>query len=209
MKPHSIPLKKKKKMKKLNLFLERGKDKTKKKTIDFFKLINTIKKEEEAPHTVLNSNSKGIVFSEGATFFALEKDRKESTYAKVEDIVLHNVLKESEVESFVTEFLKSNNLVIEDIDAVVFGNNGDITFDLYYDIATSIFKHTPQLFYKHLCGEFNTASGFGLWLASHVLKNQEIPEIVQMNKMTQKSYSKVLLYNQYQGKDHSLILLTK
>ncbi|MBP9793065.1 MAG: beta-ketoacyl synthase chain length factor [Flavobacterium sp.] len=186
-----------------------GIDETAQHTIDLYKLINTIKKEEEKPYSVLDSTSKGIVFSEGATFFALENDRKETTYGKIEDLVLRNVLKETEVENFVSDFLKANQLGIEDIDAVVFGNNGDITFDSYYSIATSIFKQTPQLYYKHLCGEFNTASGFGLWLASNVLKNQEIPEIVQMNKMTQKSYKKVLLYNQYQGKDHSLILLSK
>lgn len=186
-----------------------GIDETAQHTIDLYKLINTIKKEADIPYSVLNSPSKGIVFSEGATFFALENERKETTYAKLADLVLHNVLKESEVENFVVDFLTANNLTIADIDAVVFGNNGDVTFDQYYDMAKTIFNQTPQLFYKHLCGEFNTASGFGFWLASQVLKNQEIPEIVQMNKMTQKSFDRVLLYNQYQGKDHSLILLSK
>ena len=114
-----------------------------------------------------------------------------------------------EVENFISSFLEKNNLKIQDIDFVVLGNNGDINFDTYYTAVGSLFSQIPQVYYKHLCGEFNTASAFGFWVAASVLRNQAIPQIVKMNSIEKANFSKVLLYNQFQGKDHSLVLLSK
>lgn len=193
----------------VNSVLVGGIDETSKHTLDLFKLTQVIKKEEHQPYSVLNSNSKGVVFSEGASFFVLENTKKDNSYAQIEDISIHSVLKENQVENFVTQFLTDNALSITDIDAVVLGNNGDVKFDGYYNVADSIFKETPQLYYKHLSGEYNTASGFGLWMAANVIKNQEIPVIVKLNNIVKSTYNRILIYNQYQGKDHSLILLKK
>ena len=82
-------------------------------------------------------------------------------------------------------------------------------FDNYYDVSKTIFKETPQLFYKHLSGEYNTASSFGFWVASNIVKNQTIPNVIRMNSIEKAQYKKVLLYNQYNGKDHSLILISQ
>lgn len=184
-----------------------GIDETSSHTLELFKLTQIIKKEEDKPYSVLNSNSKGVVFGEGANFFALANTPNDTTYAKIEDVAIYSALQPEQVANFVTEFLKANNLAISDIDAVVFGNNGDVTHDGYYNVSSTIFNETPQVFYKHLSGEYNTASGFGLWLAANIMKQQQIPAIVKMNGLQKDSYKTILLYNQYLGKDHSLILL--
>ncbi|SHI67718.1 beta-ketoacyl synthase N-terminal-like domain-containing protein [Flavobacterium terrae] len=184
-----------------------GIDETSSHTLELFKLTQIIKKEEDKPYSVLNSNSKGVVFGEGANFFALANTPNDTTYAKIEDVAIYSALQPEQVANFVTEFLKANNLAISEIDAVVFGNNGDVTHDGYYNVSSTIFNETPQVFYKHLSGEYNTASGFGLWLAANIMKQQQIPAIVKMNGLQKDSYKTILLYNQYLGKDHSLILL--
>ena len=186
-----------------------GVDETASHTLDLYKLRNIIKKSEDVPYSILNSNSKGIVFGEGAAFFALESDVKESSYAKLTDVSVKNVMKPDDVEGFIYDFLAANNISIDNIDAVALGNNGDVDFDSYYDVSTSILKNTPQVYYKHLSAEYNTASGFGLWLAATIIKKQSIPSVVKMNALDKTNYETVLLYNQYQGRDHSLILLQK
>ena len=178
-------------------------------TSSLHKLINIIKREEDKPYSVLNPTSKGAVFSEGASFFVLENEKKENSYAVIEAVSIMNSLEKDEVENYLKTFLDSNNLKIENIDAVVLGNNGDVEFDTYYDVADKMFKNTPQIYYKHLSGEYNTASAFGLWIASKILKKQEIPPILKKNIFENESYGMILLYNQYRGKDHSLILLKK
>ncbi|MCG2610958.1 beta-ketoacyl synthase chain length factor [Flavobacterium sp. SM15] len=184
-----------------------GIDETAQHTLDLFKLKNIIKNEADKPYKVLNSNSKGVVFSEGASFFALENTKKDSSYALVKDVSIYNSLKQDQLEQFVSTFLTANNLTLSDIDTVVLGVNGDVEFDGYYTVLEDLFKTIPQVYYKHLSGEYNTASGFGLWTAAQILKNQHIPEVVKMNTVEQSTFKNVLLYNQYQGKDHSLILL--
>ncbi|MET0759347.1 MAG: 3-oxoacyl-ACP synthase, partial [Flavobacterium sp.] len=192
-----------------NSILVGGIDETGQYTSSLHKLINVIKNEEDKPYSVLNPTSKGAVFSEGAAFFVLENQKKESSYASIEAVSILNSLEVDEVENYIQNFLISNNLKSVNIDAIVLGNNGDVEFDNYYDVTNSMFKNTPQIYYKHLSGEYNTASAFGFWIASNILKNQEIPSVLKMNTLEKENYNTLLLYNQYQGKDHSLILLKK
>ena len=192
-----------------NTILVGAADETSSHTLELFKLVNIIKKESDLPYSVLDSNSSGVVYSEGATFVTLENVKKENSYAVLEALQIQNELNIDEVESFITSFLDKNHLKIHDIDVVVLGNNGDINFDTYYTAVGSLFDQIPQVYYKHLSGEFNTASAFGFWVAALILKNQAIPQVVKMNSIEKANFSKVLLYNQFQGKDHSLVLLSK
>lgn len=192
-----------------NTILVGAADETSSHTIELFKLVNIIKKDSDQPYSVLNSNSSGVVYSEGATFVTLENVKKESSYAVLEALQIQNELNVDAVENFISSFLEKNHLKIQDIDVVVLGNNGDINFDTYYTVVGSLFDQIPQVYYKHLSGEFNTASAFGFWVAASILKNQAIPQIVKMNSIEKANFSKVLLYNQFQGKDHSLVLLSK
>ena len=106
--------------------------------------------------------------------------------------------------------LKENHLNISDIDIVILGNNGDVAFDTYYnELSNNIFCETQLAYYKHLCGEFNTASSFGVWLASKILKTQKLPEAVKLNNIKISNFKTILLYNQYRGENHSFTLLGK
>ena len=192
-----------------NTILVGAADETSSHTMELFKLVNIIKKESDLPYSVLDSNSSGVVYSEGATFVTLENVKKENSYAVLEALQIQNKLNIDEVENFISSFLEKNHLKIQDIDVVVLGNNGDINFDTYYTAVGSLFSQIPQVYYKHLSGEFNTASAFGFWVAASILKNQAIPQVVKMNSIEKANFSKVLLYNQFQGKDHSLVLLSK
>lgn len=192
-----------------NSVLVGGMDESSQHTIDLYKITNVIKSEDDKPYKVLNSNSNGIVFGEGSSFFVLENEVKPSSYATVEAISVFNDMQSNDVEGFVTQFLASNNINANQIDALVLGINGDKQFDNYYQFANSLFAQTPQVYYKHLSGEFNTASAFGFWVASKIVKTQSIPQVIKMNDLQRDNYHYVLLYNQYKGKDHSLILLQK
>lgn len=192
-----------------NTILVGAVDETSAHTMELFNLIDVLKKEDNKPFSVLNSNSSGVVYSEGATFITLENVQKDNSYAILDDVAFQNDLNLEEVNSFITDFLNRNQVKMDEIDAVVLGNNGDVTFDNYYSYTASLFAQTPQIYYKHLSGEYNTASAFGFWVAASVIKNQVIPSIVKMNTIEKNTLSKVLLYNQFNGKDHSLVLLSK
>ncbi len=178
-------------------------------TASLFKLAGFIKKENDAPYTILDSKTKGAVYGEGATFFVVQNKKTASTYAEIVAVDIINSLQEKEVEERAIQFLKDNQLQISDIDAVILGFNGDVDFDGNYQTLSNVtFKDTPQLYYKHLSGEYNTASAFGLWVGAKVIKTQQVPDIIKANQLESPAYKTILLYNQYKGIDHSFTLIS-
>lgn len=176
-------------------------------TMELYKLNSTIKKEENLPVDYLNSKTEGVIWGEGASFFVLGKDKAENSYAQLKDIQLSNRLDLEETQKFIEDFLAKNNLKNDDIDAVVLGFSGDAKSDVYYTKAMDLFSNSALLYYKHLSGEFNTASGFSTFMACHILKNQEIPEVMMIFDLKKKEIKNILLYNHLGGNDHSLVLL--
>lgn len=177
--------------------------------MELYKLNKTIKKEENLSVDFLNSETEGVIWGEGASFFVLGKNKTESSYAQLTDIQITNKLDLEETQQFIEDFLAKNNLTNKDIDAVILGFSGDVKSDVYYKNAMDLFDNSALLYYKHLSGEFNTASGFSTFMACHILKNQEIPEVMMINDLKKEEIKNVLLYNHLGGNDHSLVLLGK
>jgi len=178
-------------------------------TMELYKLNKTIKKEENLPIDYLNSTTEGVIWGEGSSFFVLGKEKTGTSYAQLKDIQIINKLELAETKQFIEGFLAKNNLKNDEIDVVILGFSGDSESDVYYTKSMDLFENSALLYYKHLSGEFNTASGFSIFMASHILKNQEIPEVMRINSVEKKELKNILLYNHLGGKDHSLVLLEK
>lgn len=178
-------------------------------TMELYCLNNTIKKETDLPADYLHTTTNGVIWGEGASFFVIGKDKTENSYAKLKNIQISNKVELNEVKDFIQNFLVQNNLSTHDIDAVILGFSGDAQSDMYYTKAMELFPDSAQLYYKHLSGEFNTASGFSTFMACHILKEQQIPEIMMINAEKKESIKNILLYNHLAGHDHSLVLLEK
>lgn len=197
-------------MNEANHILVGGVDEMVKHHVDTHRLIGHIKKEAVSLSNVLQSGTKGCVVAEGSHFFVLSNQKQHTSYSQLSGIQIYNTLPKDKVPEAISSFLKRLDTVVADIDAVIMGNNGDVEFDDYYTVlGSTIFKSIPQLAYKHLSGEFDTASGFALWLANKILKNQTVPEILELNSIKASSPKRILIYNQYRGKNHSLVLLEK
>lgn len=176
-------------------------------TFKFYERIDHIKSDEIESLELFETDSKGTIMGEGASFFLLSADKHKNTYAELKDVRTYYKL--DNIQEAAQAFLDQNNLTTSDIDAVVLGNNGDSEFDvLYDDLKTNIFQDTPQVAYKHLCGEFYTASAFGFWIGAKILKHQHIPDVLNQNKIEKKEYRHMLLYNQFKGENHSFVLLS-
>jgi 3-oxoacyl-(acyl-carrier-protein) synthase len=177
-------------------------------TVNMFKLIHHVKQEETFKVNVLETKTDGAVFSEGAQFFNLGNQKTTNSYAELLDVAIFDSINEGEVPQKLNQFLKENNLSINDIDLVVLGNNGDVNHDkIYHKLQETLLKDIAQVYYKHYSGEYNTVSAFGLWIASNICKTQKIPDILKLNTKEVSSIKQVLLYNQYRGENHSFTLI--
>ncbi|PKF76246.1 beta-ketoacyl synthase N-terminal-like domain-containing protein, partial [Chryseobacterium sp. PMSZPI] len=90
-------------------------------TMELYRLHNIIKKETDLPSDYLNSETKGVIWGEGASFFVVGKEKTDHSYARLKNIHINNRLEVDEVEDFIHEFLTKNNLSAENIDAVILG----------------------------------------------------------------------------------------
>jgi len=156
---------------------------------------------------LLSTEAKGSMGGEGAAFFLLNDKASETNLAELSAIkTLYNT---NDIEAGITEFLAENNLKPEDIDLVITGENGDLKNDsVYKQLDSSIFKSNNIANYKHLCGEYSTSSSFALWLAANVLKKGLIPQAITERQTNNLAPKKVLIYNHYLHKYHSLMLVS-
>ena len=176
-----------------------------KKRIDAWKIENVQNLD------LLNSKTKGCLAGEGSTFTVLSNKKNKQTYAKLIDVLTIYKAEQNELSIKLISFLEKNNLTINDIDIVITGNNGDYESDkMYNDLCNKHIKDSVQVVYKHLIGEHNSASAFGFWLASKILKNKSIPEIVNYKQIMPKQIKNVLVYNfdYYFKNNHSFVLLS-
>jgi len=158
--------------------------------------------------SLFSGSFKGSIGGEGAVFFLLTDKPSTANLAELTAIkTFYNPKDTATIEKHITTFLQSNSLIIDDIDIVITGKNGDVRNDEGYR-QLSLFKNTAIVNYKHLCGEYPVSSSFALWLASNMIKKGVIPTIVKENDRDISSPKKVLIYNHYQNKYHSLMLVS-
>lgn len=173
------------------------------------RLIKHFKNEPVPLAGLLKSQTEGAVMAEGSHFFILSNKKQDSTYAELIGIEIYNTLTQNQLPNQILSFLENLNTTLDAVDLVVLGNNGDVNFDEYYhSLSQGLFKETAQACFKHLSGEYDTATAFAFWMASKIIKSQSIPEIVKYNSIT-STPNTILIYNQYRGGNHSLVLLKK
>jgi 3-oxoacyl-(acyl-carrier-protein) synthase len=169
------------------------------------------KKETVPTMELINSKTPGSIAGEGAAFFVLSSDAGENDYAKLRAIkTIYKPESQSEIEAKITEILSDKGLTQNDIDVVIYGINGDSRFDkTYYNLKDNYFKNSTSVYFKHLCGEYQTAGSFALWVAAKILKTQSIPNAILIGENKRKSIKNVLIYNTFLDIDHSVYLLSQ
>jgi len=156
--------------------------------------------------SLFESTAKGTIGGEGAAFFLLGTQSSADNLAALTG--LKTLYKPKSIADSITAFLQSHDLTIDDIDLVITGKNGDIKNDeVYKQLNNSLFKNTALANYKHLCGEYPVSSSFALWMAANMVKRGTIPAVVVERRTQVLSPKKVLIYNHYQNKYHSLMLI--
>jgi 3-oxoacyl-(acyl-carrier-protein) synthase len=159
---------------------------------------------------LFNTHTKGSIQGEGSAFFMLSGKRSASTWCLLQDMEMIYKPEEHELESALDNFLTKNDILSKDIDLIISGVSGDAEHDAVMNsLINSSLNETLQTRFKHLCGEYCTATAFALWLGASILKRQEIPEIVKVQQEKRsRRLNNILILNQYMSKSFTFILLT-
>jgi 3-oxoacyl-[acyl-carrier-protein] synthase II len=158
---------------------------------------------------LLKIHSRGAIAGEGAAFFLLSVNPGVKNYAKIEAMdTFYKPVKDS-IPDHISAFLERSGKRIDEIDLILMGINGDPANDeVYSDVRGFLFEEKPKAWFKHLCGEYQTASSFGLWLAAMILNTGRVPEAIRLEGVAPGKPGNILIYNHYRNLDHSLMLVS-
>lgn len=151
--------------------------------------------------------NKALSFSEGAHFFVMSARKNSTSYAKLTAISCEQTITLNNFETYTKAFLAKHQLSVATIDAVILGSFEGDENAYVTKMTNSLFPHNLQLNYKHLCGQFDTASAFGFWAGTEILRTQNIPKALIAKGRVSGAIKTLLIYNQHNGKNHSFIVL--
>lgn len=156
---------------------------------------------------IKKQDGSGSFAGEGSISLMLSKEKSKSTYSAIKAMDLF--YKPDSVNEKFQQFLSENNMEIKDIDVIMCGMNGDVENDKIYKQFIENLSVKPKVaVYKHICGEFYTSNAFGLYAAAECIKKQEIPSLLMTDDNSFFRPKNILLYNHFQNKDHSFILVS-
>jgi hypothetical protein len=166
------------------------------------------KKESITHQELYTLDSPGSIAGEGVAMF-MASNQKSGSVACLEDLLIFE-LEDPEAFSFrLQQFLVHHQSDTRPIDLLLSGENGDNRFTKFYAHAENqMGAQTIVARFKHMSGEFPTASAFGFWLACQILQKQVLPDHMIKTKKHHGPVKRILIYNQYKGVQHSLMLLS-
>jgi len=155
-----------------------------------------------------HNQTPGTIAGEGTAFFTLSNENVNAVCA-LQGLKMIQRPDTATIQGSIRNFLNEHGLDIADIDVVIAGMNGDAGFQPLYDEALKdISENTTITAFKHLTGEYPTASGFALWLATRLFTSHTIPEEIIIRKGTHSDLKHMLVLNHYILNTASLILLS-
>ncbi len=168
------------------------------------------KKERISNKYLYESGTAGSIAGEGAAMFILSNN-KENSLAKIQSFTTVHTSDLQVVKEKIQQFLSANLPPEEKIDLLINGENGDERLLKYYLACESLLDNEISIVrFKHMSGEYSTASAFALWLACNVLgKKTSIPKHCFKNKTSEKNYKNILIYNTHKGEQHGLMLVKR
>lgn len=160
------------------------------------------------PEVIKHSDTSGSIAGEGTAFFVLSGEKGDAKTI-IKNLRIIQDANADNVTGAVAEALGDEGITANDIDLLLTGLSGDARFQSLYSFTDSFDKEKTAIgAFKHLSGEFDTATGFGLWVADHIIRNQRIPaEIIIEGAAEAINY--VLLVNHYIHGTATVVLLQK
>jgi 3-oxoacyl-[acyl-carrier-protein] synthase II len=164
-------------------------------------------------HTILSrfglyrkpATKEGNVGGEGAAFFLMDNQPGDNPLAIVRDVqTLYRPEGPEAIQNSITDMLNTNGLTVRQVDLVLTSHRNQKKFDGIDDeLLKTVFQNNQCYPYKSLCGDYPTASGFALWFAATLLKEQKPPVWMEGYRFPLKN----ILIHHHTGNDHHSFLL--
>lgn len=176
----------------------------------YFTLLDRLgywRKEVADTLNIIQHPGRGSFAGEGGVSFMLSAEKGAGALAELSGVEL-GYCPES-AGAMTDRLLDRCGIKRQEIGLVMTGMNGDEENDrVYRTFLEKEFPLAEGAFYKPLCGEFFTAPAYGTYVAATCLQKGEVPARLMLNGKVSGNLRHILLYNHWQNREHSLILLT-
>jgi Beta-ketoacyl synthase, N-terminal domain len=154
------------------------------------------------------TDSPGSIAGEGAAMF-LVNTNKNGAVTKLLAVDTLNTTNELLLQQRLQHFIAANLPVGEKIDLFLTGENGDNRLLKYYNHCEAVMNTDVAIArYKHMSGEYSTSTAMAVWLCCQILQQQALPNHLLKKDTGKTGYRNILIYNNYQIKQHSFILVS-
>ncbi len=154
-------------------------------------------------------NTAGSIAGEGAAMF-LVNSNPEAALAKVQAVAAIHHNDERHITERLQNFLQTHLPAGEQVDLLLSGENGDSRFTHFYNACEQALPNNIAVArFKHMCGDYPTAAAFALWLACTIKNTAMLPQHMAKTTSAKKAFKNVLIYNHYQGVQHSFMLVCR
>lgn len=151
----------------------------------------------------------GTAQGEGAAFFVMSNDKEGQTVAEVEGMKMLYKPDAALLSREFNAFLTDQEISTEDIDLFMLGDYGaeHDPQQMFSQFISTELQDANKVGFKHLSGEHKTAGAFGMWLASEMIRRQEVPDFVKINDFDVSNIRRILLINNYNHGNYVMTLL--
>lgn len=172
----------------------------------FFKRLGLYEFDNDITHP-----KKHCFAGEAAVSMLLSSEKTDHALCEVSGVDMLYRPSAIQLENAVHRLLAEADCTLSDVDAVMMGWNTNPGNDIVYQEAVNgLFADMPVMQYKHLFGQSFTAPALGAYTAARCLQRGFVPGHLMMNSDEDlKQVKRILLYNHYNNKSYSLILLSQ
>ncbi len=158
---------------------------------------------------VWTAKKPGYMLGEGVSLFTVSSTKSATNTAIVNGLkCLQQVENADNLVNETHSFLAELGINISEIDLLLSGNCGDELMDKKISEYNSKIN-LPTGYFKNVCGEYFTSSGFAVWLSAEILKRQRVPSAILSGNSDFKEIKRILIVNHYHGQQYSLICVSK
>jgi 3-oxoacyl-(acyl-carrier-protein) synthase len=137
---------------------------------------------------------------EGAACFILSNQKGEHTYAKIAAVnMLYRPKDSATIKNRILQAIKNTGLNPKDIDIILSGN-------IDASLESDLLPNAQLVHYKKLCGEYPTSTAFAMAVGAKAIQGDVNTKIALGLNNTPNN---LLIYNQDQNINHSIIVLSK
>jgi len=172
-------------------------------------LAGWFKKENCLNSDMYNSTTDGSLSGEGAAMFMVSNN-KQNAMAQLKAITTIHSANVEVIRTRIKKFLEENLPKGEKANLLLTGENGDKRSLPFYTSCDSLFdKYTTIARFKHVCGEYPTASSFALWLACNFVSGAlTVPQHMIKRKGEANGFKNILIYNTHKVGQHACMLVS-